>query len=94
MFLKALELAVFADAVAVDGGAFNPTRNLYERSDLGHFYMGTGAELRMSTTTGYHLPVSFTLGAYYGLNQRYGGGFTPFVGLGLGDLDALENKTP
>lgn len=94
MFFKALELAIFADAVSVDGGAFNPSRNGYERSDLSHFYMGTGAELRMSTTTGYHLPVSFTLGAYYGLNQRYGGGFTPFVGLGLGDLDALENKTP
>lgn len=94
MFMKSMEVAVFADAMSVDGGGYRPDLGNYHRTGLKDYFMGTGAELRLNTTAGYHLPVGFILGAYYGLNQQYGGGFTPFFGLGLGDLAALQDKTP
>lgn len=94
VFLKDVELAVFADAMSVDGGAYDPERDAYLRSSLNRFFMGTGGELRINSTTGYHLPISLILGGYYGLNSQFGGGFMPFLGLGLGSLGALQNKTP
>ncbi|HMN68735.1 MAG TPA: hypothetical protein PKC28_09390, partial [Bdellovibrionales bacterium] len=94
LFFRSLELAFFVDTMAVDGAGYRPDFNVYTRSRLREFYTGTGAELRLATTTAYHLPLSLTLGAYYGLNDRFGGGFTPFLGIGFGGLSALENKTP
>jgi len=94
MFLNDLELALFADAVSVDGGAYDTQLRGHRSTTLSQFFSGTGLELRLNSTTGYHLPVSFILGAYYGLDTRYGGGFSPFFGIGLGDLGALRDKTP
>ncbi len=90
LFLKTMELVLFTDALSVDGGGFVPALNAYVRTDLSQYFMGTGAELRLNTTAGYHLPLTFILGAYYGLNQQYGGGFTPFLGFGLGEFSALQ----
>lgn len=86
IFLRNLELAFFADALSVDGGAFEISSLRYRRSGLSEFYVGSGAELRLSTNAAYHLPVTFTFGLYYGANQRFGGGFSPFIGIGLGDF--------
>ena len=94
LFLRDLQVVAFTDAMAVDGGAFDMDILTYRRRYLDHYFLGTGAELRLTTTMGYHLPVSFTLGAYYGLNRQYGGGFTPFFGFSWGGLDGVQNKTP
>jgi hypothetical protein len=92
VYLQALELAVFADTMAVDGRAFDPDLNGYVRRNLEQFYTGSGAELRLNTTAGYHLPLSLTLGLYYGFNTRFGGGFSPFFGFGIGDIGGLQDK--
>ncbi len=94
LYLNELDLVLFGDAIAVDGVAIDVIQNAYVRKTLSQYFMGTGAELRLNSTTAYQLPVSFILGAYYGLESQYGGGFTPFFGIGLGDLGALQNKTP
>ncbi len=94
LFLRNLELAAFFDGMAVDGAGFNTERNRYIRSKLGEFYTGTGGEIRLNTTVAYHLPLSFTVGLYYGLNTDYGGGFTTFLGMGLGSLSPIHSKTP
>lgn len=94
LFMQATELALFADTVAVDGLAWDERRGGYLRRNLSHFYSGAGAEARLNTTAAYHMPLSFTFGLYYGFDQRFGGGFSPFFGIGLGSLEGLQNKTP
>lgn len=90
LFLRNLELAAFFDAMAVDGAGFNTKRGGYIRSHLREFYTGAGAEIRLNTTMGYHLPLAITTGLYYGLNSDYGGGFTFFLGIGLGSLSPIH----
>jgi hypothetical protein len=94
LFLRDLELAFFVDTMAVDGAAFDSSLRSYRRKGLSEYFWGAGSELRLNTTTGYHLPLSVTLGLYYGFADKYGGGFTPFFGVGFGGLDPLENKKP
>ncbi|MGE0528991.1 MAG: hypothetical protein AB7P49_18180, partial [Bdellovibrionales bacterium] len=94
LFLRGFEIALFGDAMAVDGAGFDLDRELYIRSHLSEWYLGSGAEMRLNTTIAYHLPLSLTLGLYYGFNERFGGGFSPFLGVGVGDLQGIENKTP
>ena len=94
LFFRNLDLALFYDTLSVDGGGWDVHRLRYIRSYLSRYYSGAGAELRFNTTAAYHLPISLILGGYYGFTEPFGGGFTPFIGLGLGGLGALENKTP
>ncbi len=94
LFLRNLELAAFFDAMAVDGAAYDVPRRGYVFSKMGEFYSGTGAELRLNTTMAYHLPLSIIVGLYYGLNEDAGGGFTTFLGMGLGSLSPIHSKTP
>jgi hypothetical protein len=76
--------------MAVDGRGFDVQRLGYTRSGLAENYVGTGGELRLNTTSLYHLPLSFTVGLYYGFNERFGGGLSPFFGFGFGGLNPLE----
>jgi hypothetical protein len=94
LFLRSIELATFADTMAVDGAAFDASRNVYVRSRLKEFYTGAGVEARLNTSVAYHVPLVFTLGLFYGLKDEYGGGFTTFMGVGLGGLSAISKKTP
>lgn len=93
VFLKALEAVAFADAMSVDGAGYRTDKKAYFASSLNRYFMGTGAELRLSATGAYHLPFTLTFGGYYGINKQFGGGFTPFIGFGYNDLGALS-KTP
>ncbi len=90
VFLKDLELAFFVDTVAVDGYATEKETGRPWNVRMNRFFSGTGGELRLNSTTGYHLPISLILGGYYGFTGKYGGGFTPFFGIGLSGLGALE----
>jgi hypothetical protein len=94
LYLRNIELAAFFDAMAVDGAAYHSGANLYVRSRLREFYTGAGGEVRLNTSVAYHVPLVFTLGAYYGLKDDYGGGFTTFLGVGLGTLGPISKKTP
>ena len=94
VFVRNMDLALSYDTLSVDGGAKDIRLQKYYRSYLSRFYSGAGFELRFNSTAAYHLPISLILGGYYGFTERFGGGFSPFVGLGLGSLSALENKTP
>ena len=96
LFLRNFEIALFLDAMAVDGGAYNYDRKGYELSRLSHPYTGTGAELRLISSVGYHLPLTTTLGLYYGTDLTHGGGLSPFIAFGLGGLEGLKSaaKTP
>jgi len=94
VFLGALDVALLADALAVDGAGFDWDLDSHVRSSLGEWYTGGGSEFRLHTTLGYHMPVSVTLGLYYGLTERFGGGFSTFLALGIGDFGPLGNKTP
>ena len=93
LFLRDLEVALFTDAMALDGYGFGRDEG-YSPTKLSRYYMGSGAEMRFQTTTGYHLPLTLTLGLYYGYSERFGGGFSPFFGIGFGGLDPLQAKTP
>ncbi len=94
LFLRNLDLALFTDTMAVDGAGYQTKPEGYVTSGLGENYVGAGSELRFNTTTFYHLPLLLTVGLYYGFNERFGGGFSPFFGFGFGGLNPLENKTP
>lgn len=94
VYLRNLEFALFADTMAVDGAGWDVDRAGYYQSRLSENYMGAGGELRFNTTSLYHLPLSLTIGLYYGFNERFGGGLSPFFGFGFGGLNPLENKTP
>lgn len=91
-FLQQMEFALITDAMSVDGAAYDAELPGYVRRKLSQFALGSGAELRLGTTAGYSLPISFTLGLYYGYETRFGGGFTPFVALGFGGLPGLGEK--
>jgi|GEM_PF-2277859 len=54
------------------------------RTNFDKWVQGTGLELHTETNLGFHVPVAFTLGLYYGLNPEAGGGnITPFFSLRL-----------
>lgn len=93
LFLRDLEGAAFFDTMAVDGGAYrmdrNPEARGYYRTHLREFYSGTGIEIRLNTTAAYHLPLTITMGLYYGLKNEYSGGFTQFLGITYEGLSAL-----
>ena len=50
-------------------------------SRLSENYLGSGAELLLTSTSRYRLPLNLTAGLYYGHNDRFGGGFSPFLAL-------------
>lgn len=91
IFLKQLEMVGFVDAMSVDGRAWDNSAKGYLRTDLSTYFLGTGAELRLSTTAGYHLPMTLILGGYYGFNGRFGGGLTPFFGFSWGELGGANH---
>ncbi|MGE3385743.1 MAG: hypothetical protein AB7K41_03335 [Bdellovibrionales bacterium] len=82
VFLRGLEGAVFVDSALVDGAYFSPESEAFFRSRTDDIFTGTGLEFTLSGTAAYHLPVTMTLGLYYGLDDRAGGGFLPFLSLG------------
>ncbi|MCB0362149.1 MAG: hypothetical protein KDD35_05490, partial [Bdellovibrionales bacterium] len=95
LFFNDLKASIFTDIVAVDGGAFDVELEAYKRSELNKFYYGVGGELKLATTMAYQFPVSFVLGAYFGLDQSKQGGFQPFFGIGIGGLaDANRKAVP
>ncbi|MEQ1875231.1 MAG: hypothetical protein ABL958_01205 [Bdellovibrionia bacterium] len=81
IFLRRWHGALFSDAVAVDGAYYNKTLKALVGSKLGNIFYSAGAEFRSDITLAYHVPATFRVGLFYGLNEEAYGGFTPFIGL-------------
>lgn len=83
-FIQRFHGAVFADALTLDGAAYDYSGRSYYRQSLGEFSIGTGVEARADATVFYHLPVQFIFGLYWGANPRSNPlGVFPFIGIGM-----------
>ncbi len=83
LFFKDLQMGIFADGVMVDGAYFETLLPGYRRSTLSRSFWSSGIEFHQKTTAAYQVPLTFTLGLYYGFNREAGGGFMPFLSIGL-----------
>ena len=92
IFLRQLRNTVFVDYVGIDGFFVKGKTQTFERVTLGRGFWGTGTEFKLSTTTGYHIPINFILGLYYGLDKEARGGLTPFIGMDLSGMDLSGKK--
>lgn len=90
IFFKDISATVFADAVAVDGGAFDPEVGGYKRVELDKQFFSAGLEFKLRTTMAYQFPVTYIIGAYYGFDQEMQGGFHPFLGIGIGGISDIK----
>ncbi len=82
-FIKRVHGALVADAATVDGFAFNLGLGRYERVDSWKSFWSAGAELKFDLTLGYHIPITFYLGAYMPQDSRYKDGQQFALGLQL-----------
>lgn len=80
-FLRRWHAGIFADAIAADGAYYNKTIKNLKATALGNIFYGVGTEFRSDVTLAYHVPATFRLGLFYGMNEEAYGGFTPFIGL-------------
>ncbi len=84
VFLRRTHLNFFVDTIAVDGLGYNfesPAGAGFESITTQQFFTSAGVEYKWDMTLGYMAPAQVFVGAYYGLDQAFGGGFTPFLGL-------------
>ncbi len=86
LFTRFWSAALVFDALTLDGGYFDRNTRRLQRTLLGGFFYGAGAELRVDTTIFYHLPATFRLGLYNGFNADAYGGLYPFFGMNIAGL--------
>lgn len=93
VFFRTLSGVLFVDAMAVDGAYYDLKASdpSYRRTEISEVHFSTGGELRLDTTLGYHLPLTFILGGYYGLSRQMGENFSLFIG--IGGQDPLSETT-
>lgn len=83
-FIQRWHAAVFADALTLDGLAYDYTNSSYNSQRIGSFFYGTGMEVKLDATIFYHLPIQFIFGLYYGTDARSNpAGLFPVVSFGL-----------
>lgn len=71
IFFKKLSGAAIVDALTVDGFGLNKDRSGFIRSSTNKVFYNLGAEVRLETTIGYLLPVTFIAGVYAGQDPKY-----------------------
>ncbi len=86
LFSRVWSAAVVFDALTLEGGYFDKNTRRFQRTRLGKFFYGAGAELRVDTTLFYHLPATFRLGLYNGFDESAYGGVWPFFGMNITGL--------
>ncbi len=79
-FFHKAHLAVIADGVTLNGESFSK-ENGYTTTQLGRIFTGVGTEFKADVTLGYHLPVQFSLGLYYGLDREAMGEPLSYLGI-------------
>lgn len=91
-FSRELQMVFFADGATADGAYYNPEAPGYFRARTEDIFGGAGMEFILNNTVAYHLPVSVTLGLYYGFDERAGGGFTPFLSIGYSGHGGVDQS--
>lgn len=71
LFLKRLHGALIADALTVDGFAYDREADAYDRVSPWKSFWSFGAELKLDVTLGYHFPLTFTAGFYAPQDTHY-----------------------
>ena len=104
MFFKTIHANFFTDAISLKGRyLFTPSESnssatnqsndyTYVKTNWDKTFVGAGAEIRLSTTLTYHVPVDFIIGGYYGFDLNATGGFSPFITLSIGGFGPLGKK--
>lgn len=69
VFLRQLHGSLVADAITLDGFRWSEEFNGFRPTGLEDVFLGGGAEFHLDITVGYHLPLRFTLGFYYGAEK-------------------------
>ena len=83
IFFRQIRNTFFVDYVGVEGLVGDKSTQTFKKVTLNRKFWGVGTELRLSQTIGYHLPIYFVLGLYYGLDKEAYGSYTSFIGIGL-----------
>ncbi len=91
-FSRSLQMGFFIDGAIADGLYYSPETESYGRARTDDIFGGAGMEFHLMNTFAYHLPVSITLGLYYGFDERAGGGFTPFLSIGYEGHSGVDHS--
>lgn len=83
LFSRVWSAAFVFDALTLDGGYFDRNTRRLQRTRMGKFYYGAGAEVRVDTTLFYHLPATFRFGLYNGFDDAAYGAVWPFFGMNI-----------
>ena len=82
-FFRNLQAAFVFDASTLDGRYRNSVTRTSQFTEFGRWFTGYGLELETNVQAGFHVPLTFTLGLYYGEDQTAFGGFTTFFNVRL-----------
>ena len=91
-FGRNIQGRIFVDAVALEGFYFDAQELAYRRTSFSQQFYSSGAELILNSTVAYHMPMSLTLGIYYGFDQKAGGGLMPFLTMAIGGIPGLSGQ--
>jgi hypothetical protein len=69
LYLKRAHAAIVMDGAILEGVAYNSKNLNYESVPTGKTYWNYGAELKVDTTLGYHIPLTWTFGVYTPADQ-------------------------
>ncbi len=83
LFFKRTYANVFMDSLIMDGLFYSKNQGRYLTASKSQWFHGSGVEINVDTTIGYHLPFTVFLGLYYGLTDKAHGGFKTFLGFKL-----------
>ncbi len=83
VFFNNLQGSLVFDATTLDGIYNNSSTRSFRPTEMGRWFTGYGLELESRLNVGFHVPVTLTLGLYYGQEQQARGGFTTFFNVRL-----------
>lgn len=83
VFLKNLQGNFVFDATTLDGLYSSRNFRSSQFAEIGRVFTGYGFELESNINVGFHVPVSFVLGIYYGVERESYGGLTTFFNVRL-----------
>jgi hypothetical protein len=86
LFFSKWHGALLLDATTLNGFYYDsnyvPGSSVLVNTNVGKFFLGTGAELRSDITVAYGYDLTMRIGAYYGLSQYSNGGPTYMISFG------------
>ncbi len=83
LFFKRIQGNIVFDATTLDGLYRDREFSTSQFTEMGRWFTGYGMELESKVSVGFHVPVTFTLGLYYGQEEQAFGGFTTFFNVRL-----------